>query len=166
MVGTWKIVLASLLIFAAGVLTGRLTVGASFRTPRAHAVARTTPGSPRAGSTNFPGTNVATGILRGGTNRLSGAPHAVQRLEAFRRASRQLDLDPAHRARVDGLVAESTERLRVLWSPVAPLLQQEVKDLRKRIAEELTPEQRERFDALLDKRAAPVPTNSAATGAP
>ncbi len=166
MVGTWKIVLASLLIFAGGVLTGRMTVGASLRTPRTHAVARTTSASPRPGSTNFPGTNATAATTRGGTNRSSGSPHAVQRLEAFRRASRQLDLDPARRARIDGLVAESTERLRALWSPVAPLLQQEVKDLRKRISEELTPEQRERFDALLDKRSTPAPTNSTATGSP
>ena len=166
MVATWKIVLASLLIFAAGVLTGGLTVGASIRSTRPHAVGRSATVSARVGATNFPGTNATAAITHGATNRFSGAPHAIQRIEAFRRAGKQLDLDPARRARIEALVAESTGRLHGLWNPVAPLLQQEVKDLRKRIAEELTPEQRERFDALLDKRAGSAATNSAGVGAP
>lgn len=158
MVGTWKIVAAALLIFAAGVLTGGLSTGAAIRTSRqrparpAHTAAATT--NPPAG---------AASPAKGSTNRAWGPPAVVQRIEAFRRGLAQLDLDPAQRARVDRLAAESNERIRAMWSPVAPRLQQEVRDLRKQIAAELTAEQRERFDALLERRggtAAATATNA------
>ena len=151
-VTTWKIVAAALLIFAAGVMTGGLTAGAAIRR------AGTLP--PRPSPASAAGTSARPEALLGtaarpSTNRLPASLFAVQRLETFRRIGNQLDLDSGQRTRIESQIGESTERLRSLWGPMAMLLQQEVRELRKRIAVELTPEQRERFAALLEKRAMP-----------
>ncbi len=38
------------------------------------------------------------------------------------------------------------------WEPVVPRIQAEIRDLRRKISAELTPEQRERFEALFERR--------------
>jgi hypothetical protein len=156
MVATWKIVLASLLIFAAGVLTGGITTGAAIRASR---------GRPQRATQTAPANPPPPAPGKTATNRLPASLFAVQRIETFRRVGNQIGIDAAQRSRIEALTAESTERLRALWAPVAPRLQQEVRELRKQIAAELTPEQRARFDALLEKRAQPAPS-IAQTNAP
>lgn len=148
MVATWKIVLASLLIFAAGVLTGGITTGAAIRAAK---------GLPERGTQTASPKPPSPALGKAATNRLPASLFAVQRIETFRRACNQVGIDPAQRSRIESLTTDSTERLRALWAPVAPRLQQEVRELRKHIAAELTPEQRVRFDALLEKRAQPAP---------
>ena len=142
MVATWKIVAAALLIFAAGVVTGGVTAGAAVRTSR-WSVSGTTKSSPADPKPSVP---------RAGGLKPSGPANVVQRIEVFRRAGNQLDLDAAQRAHIDQLLAESSERVRALWSPVAPKFQQEFRELRRQIAAELSPGQRERFEALIDRR--------------
>lgn len=155
MVSTWKIITASLVIFAAGVMTGALSVGIAgsaakrkvperrVRTEVVQAVVPALPSAPPATVTasDLPQPNLAT----------PGFPSpGSARLELFRRMDRAMALNPAQRERIGQLVDDTEKRLRELWSPVAPEAQRVVRELRRQIQEEvLTPEQRPAFERFL-----------------
>ena len=122
----WKPILAALVIFAAGVVTGGLTV--ALRRPAA---------GPRwLGSTQ--------GQLRPGPAQRLG----VQQGELFRRMQRHLDLTATQCQRIEAVVKESQERIRTLAEDLAPQTRGELRRMRERIREELTPEQRRKFEKL------------------
>ncbi len=124
MVKSWKIILATMVIFGAGVVTGGLVahlVGVGTRPPR---LAARNPGQTR-------------------TEKLSVA--GGQRLEFLRRAQRELALTQEQRERIDKLLKESQERTRKVLEPVTPELRREMEQTTKEFVEILTPEQRERF---------------------
>ena len=70
------------------------------------------------------------------------------RLEQFRRALGELDLEEAQRARLTMHLRESHERLRTLLKPLQPDAGRELRALRQRIAAELSPDQRAHFERL------------------
>jgi len=118
----WKVILATMVIFAAGVLTGgvlawRLEQANLLR--RAH---RTQPASP------------------GGW-----------RFEFLRRAQRELDLSPEQRERVDKILKESQERTRAIFEPISPQIRAEMLRTKDEFRKVLTPEQQKRFDELLKR---------------
>lgn len=119
-----KLVLAALLLFGTGVATG--VVGSRLR---AKAVARSLQ-----------------------QKRGTVPPPMWQRMEFLRKAQMELDLTPEQRERVDGYVKESQESVRRIWEPVAPRAKEEMNALRERIRGQLTPAQKERFDATLMER--------------
>ena len=123
---TWKPILAALVIFAAGVVTGGLTVGL-----------RRQPAGPRWAA---PGQGVPRPWL---TQRLAG-----QQGDLFRRMERQLALTPEQRQRLETIVRESQERIRTLADDLAPKTREELRRMRARIREELTPEQRRKFEKI------------------
>jgi hypothetical protein len=123
-VNTWKVILATMLIFGSGVITGGLLVRKSerVRTPRTGqnlAVRQVQPGSP------------------GG-----------MRLELLRRMERDLDLSPEQRELADKIIKESQERTRKIMEPVSPQMRDELQLTKERFRAVLTPEQRLRFDEL------------------
>lgn len=126
---TWKVILATIVIFGAGVVTGTLVVRHSAQAPAAV--------SPR-------GT---------GAPRLS-PPYSAGglRLEFLRRAERELGLVPDQRERIEKILQASQERTRLLMEPVAPELKAELERTRDEFLAVLTPEQRTRFDALVKKQ--------------
>lgn len=126
MVNIWKPLLAALVIFAAGVITGGLTVG--LRRP---------PLGPR---WTAPGPEPTRPWLN---QRLAG-----QQGELFRRMERQLELTPEQRLRVEAIVKESQGRIRALAEDLAPRTREELRQMREKIREELTPEQRRKFEKL------------------
>ena len=114
---------------------------------------------PSPASLQSPSTPVAPGAgLSGGssTNRRSERaavrPPGWQRFEALKRLEDQIQLAPDQKERIRTLVRESEQRIRSDWEPVVPRIQTEIRDLRRQIAAELNPEQRERFDQLLERR--------------
>ena len=122
----WKPILAALVIFAAGVVTGGLT--ASLRRP-------------------------AAGLRWTATGSEPTRPWLMQRLagqqgELFRRMERQLDLTTEQRQRVEAIVKETQERIRLLAEDLAPRTRQELRRMREKIREELTPQQRRKFEKL------------------
>ncbi len=117
MVNAWKPIMAALLIFAAGVVTGGLTA-------RLAKPARIRP------APNLP---VNLGVRPG-------------RAEMVERMQRELSLTEVQRERIDVVVRESQDRTRQLWEGIAPQAQAEHKRVRERIREELSPEQRAKFD--------------------
>lgn len=155
MVSIWKIITASLLIFAAGVMTGALSVGiagsaskrkASDRRVRTEVVQAVVPVLPSA-----PQATVLTSDLTPPNLVTPGLPSpGSARLELFRRMDRAMALNPGQRERIGQLVDDTEKRLRELWSPVAPEAQRVVRELRRQIQEEvLTPEQRPAFERFL-----------------
>ena len=125
---TWKVILATMVIFGAGVVTGGLLVHHEHigmaRPPHLAGVPRpTVPASP-----------------------------GVMRLEFLRRAQRELDLAADQRERVDKILKESQERTRKLVQPIAPQLNEESRRAREAFLGVLTPEQRARFEEMVKQQ--------------
>jgi hypothetical protein len=154
---TLKVTGAALLIFAAGVVTGSFTT-ATFKAPR-----RDRPQKIQAQATPGP-TSIPEALppsppaLMGGSptnrrpERVSTRPPGWQRFEALRRLEDQIQLAPEQRDRIRSLIRDSEQRIRSDWEPLVPRIQTEIRELRRKISAELTPEQRERFDALFERR--------------
>lgn len=141
MVASWKITAAALLLFGTGILTGIfLRDGLLQPIPTAPIPSSLPSPSPTPTPTNSPRLRIAT------------RPPGWQRLEAIRRIESEVQLSESQRRTIHEMIRASEERIRSEWDPVLPRLQAEVRDLRRRISSELTPEQRQRFDALLDRR--------------
>lgn len=128
---TWKVVLATVIIFAAGVVTGGLLVRQSMarpwpkaqKQPNAQKQQVFTPGN--------------------------------MRFEFLRRAQRELDLTPGQRDRIDTILTQSQERTRKVMETVSPRLREELQRTREELREILTPPQRVQFDRLLKQQQRP-----------
>jgi Spy/CpxP family protein refolding chaperone len=127
-VNTWKVILATILIFGSGVITG----GLLFR---------------RSGHLETPSHGrlpVAAG--------LQPANAGGFRLEFLRRAQKELALTGEQRERVEKIFSQSQERTKQLMEPVAPRLREELERAKLEFREVLTPAQQARFDELLKQR--------------
>lgn len=120
MVNTWKVALATVVIFAAGVLTGGLTARLQHR-----AEDRVRPGADA---------------------------WMLPRLEFLRRAQRELDLTEEQRRQVEAIFRESRERMRPVWQQAMPEMRTELARVRDQLRQVLTPQQRDRFERLLQER--------------
>lgn len=134
----WKVIVSTLVIFIAGVVTGGLLV--------THTV-RVFHGDARPAMNRNP---LAPG------NPIS--PWQIKNKDLLRRMDRDLDLTPEQHARIERIMAASAERTKALWKPIAPLMNKETQLARAEILEELTSEQRKKFEGFakfhsgLDKR--------------
>jgi len=125
-VNVWKPILAALLIFCAGTVTGTL-LAKLYQAPRRPVPFRAA---------------------------VPPGPGMAQRMEYLRRIERQLNLRSAQRERIEQILRESQERMRKLWEPVAPLAQEELQATEQHIRAELTPAQARKFDELSRGRSA------------
>ena len=118
---TWKPILAALVIFAAGVVTGGLTVNL-----------RKQPARPK-------GTVAAK------------KPVAMPRelRELSRRMQAELDLTPEQRGRIETIIHDSQERVKTLRDEVGQKTSEEFREMRQKIRDELTPEQRKKFAEIM-----------------
>jgi Spy/CpxP family protein refolding chaperone len=117
-VKVWKVILATLVIFAAGVLTGGFVVKSTQPKAKPQVIA-------------IPDRLVHTRFLE----RMKG----------------ELNLTPEQRGRIEQIFDESHERMRILWDLIGPEVQGEVREVREKIRNELTPEQREKFEQLMKR---------------
>lgn len=122
----WRAILAALVIFVAGLLSGVLA---------SHLYRAKNPQPPPA---PFPGGPPMPGM--------------GFRMELMRRMGDRLQLSPEQRERIDRYVQESQQRMRELWQPVEPKAQAELKRLREQIEAELSPEQREALERFFKER--------------
>jgi len=122
-VNTWKAILAAIVIFAAGGVTGGLLVWRL--EPPVH-----------------PRHNL--GLKSGPVGSPSG-----MRFEFLRKAQRDLDLTPEQRERIDKLLKDSQERTRKIMEPIAPEFHAELQRAKEEFRGVLTLEQQKRFDDLL-----------------
>lgn len=125
---TWKVVLATMLIFGTGVVTGGLLVRHTqfSRQPNRNP----SPLSQKQLQSQLP------------------TPHYA-RVDFLRRAQRELDLTPSQREQAEKIIAKSQERTRRLLLPVAPEVRNEVQRAKNEFRAILTPSQQEVFDRLV-----------------
>ena len=134
---TWKVILATMVIFGTGVITGALVVRQSDQIRPLFVSSNVGGPRPTPPSPPFDG---------------SIPPGHPQNMEFLNRVQRELNLDPDQRARVEKIIRDGQVRTRELWEPVGKQMRQEMQQAREKIRGELTPEQRLRFEELLKQR--------------
>jgi hypothetical protein len=137
---TWKIVLATVVIFAAGVLTGGLLVSHADRA-KIQRVARQ-----QAARANWqPGPR---DVVQRGERELRPMMEQ-QRMDFILRAHHELQLNTNQQAHIEKIVREGQERTKALWEKAAPELRKHLQEVREQIRAELTPDQRKKFEQIL-----------------
>jgi Spy/CpxP family protein refolding chaperone len=121
-VNNWKPILAALVIFAAGVVTGGLTV--KLRQPSAQ---------PRANP----------------VRRTSPIPRETQLRDLSRRMQKELDLTPEQRERIEIIIHASQDQMKAFSDQVGPKIRDEFREMRQKVRGELSPEQRKKFENLM-----------------
>jgi len=128
-VNSWKVILATMVIFGTGVVTGGLLVhhaeGGRDRHPQ------------RFGGSVRPAQALSPGVMR---------------IEFLRRVERDLNLAPAQREPIDKILKDGQERMKKLMDTVEPRRREEYKRTLEEFRAALTPEQRQRFDTLLKQQ--------------
>jgi Spy/CpxP family protein refolding chaperone len=127
-VNTWKVILATLAIFGAGMVTGNLLQEHGVRLgcfAKPHAPPPPRPVHPLS----------ARGL----------------RFDFLRHLQNQLGVTPEQRQRIDAIITQSQERTKELMKPVVPQLRKEVERAKAEFRAVLTPQQRERLDQLVKR---------------
>ncbi|HVY71660.1 MAG TPA: hypothetical protein VHH73_17145 [Verrucomicrobiae bacterium] len=132
----WKAILAALVIFAAGVVTGGMTVSLAEKTAQPAA-------QPSGTRTNF--------ANAGGPN---WTPDRMDRQhrELMRRMENALDLSTEQHDHISQLVEDSRERLSKFSHEAVAHTRGEMEQLRASIRKELKPEQQDRFEEVFRPR--------------
>lgn len=129
----WKVILATLVIFCSGLVTGTLLVR---KVPPVE--------------TDLPTPSRATA----GTN--ATPPWRQQQREQqkdfLKRIDSQLNLTPEQREKVAKIMKASEDRTKLIRDKIAPELKEELKKVREEIRLELTPEQKKKFDASIKSK--------------
>lgn len=113
----WKFILATVLIYGTGVVTGALV---TTLVERPHKAAK----PPQQLTYN-----------------------QFQRAEFLGRLQKQLDLTPEQHERIGHILRDSNQRTKPYWDPVAAKMKEEVRVVTEKIRAELTPDQSAKFDA-------------------
>lgn len=145
---TWKVILATLAIFVAGIVTGCVLVGFVHRAQQKNsrallreAITHRVDGNPREPSReparmpNLPG-KMPQGL----------------RMDFLKNLDREVRLTPDQREQIEKIVKEGQTRNQELWDRVLPDLRKEMQETRERIRAILTPEQRAQFEELMKQR--------------
>lgn len=131
----WKVILSTLVIFVAGVVTGGLLVSSALRIAR-----------PR----QFNAQGAA--IPPGGQRPVAANPWQTRNVDLLRRMDHELDLTPEQRPHIEKIMTASQERIAGIWKPVAPQMNREMQAVRAEIRAELTAEQQKKFDGFAKPR--------------
>ena len=162
----WKPILAALVIFATGVITGGLLVSHADhvsqrgRRPAPRELNRsvanpgpvTNPRDPQAPPVRPPA------LLQ---NR---GPRVINE-EFIRKLDTEIELTSGQRTRIREIIADGQARNKETWDRIAPELRREMMETQKRIREILTPEQRVKFEELM-KQSRPANRRKAEESAP
>jgi Spy/CpxP family protein refolding chaperone len=150
-VNSWKAILAALVIFGAGLVTGAAWVKLSgdAKPPVAFAPPKISGNA----STN-------------GVARKPLSLEHLKKVQLMGSVQKELDLTPEQRERIEKVIGEGQDRIRDLWDRVAPEIDDELKDVRKKLCAELTPEQNKRFDELMKQSKNKPVSPAVSTNAP
>jgi hypothetical protein len=121
-VNAWKVILSTLVIFIAGVVTGGLLVTYALQ------VRQNRPKPPNS------------------ANVQAASPWGVRNKELLRRMDRELELTPEQHVRIDSIMSTSEERTKSLWKPIMPLMSKETQLVRAEIRDLLNADQKKKFD--------------------
>jgi len=160
-VNSWKVILAAVVIFGAGVLTGGLLVNYVDHSPLQNV--------------RLPFVGARPPSQMGGHGQLHPEefprPRSPEMLrkEFVEHLDDALKLTPAQHDAIQKIFTEGQERNREIWtnSGIAPKMRQEMERVHQRIRAELTPDQQKKFEALT-KQFAPhrPPRDEAPPGPP
>jgi Spy/CpxP family protein refolding chaperone len=167
-VNSWKVILAAVVIFGAGVLTGGLLVNyvdhpllQNVRLPFAEArLHPQTGGRDQLRQEEFPRPR---------------SPEMLKK-EFVEHLGDALKLTPAQYDAIQKIFTEGQEQNRQIWTNVAPKMRQVMEGVQQQIRAELTPDQQKQFETLVKQLAprrpprdkappgSPLPTNSPPPG--
>jgi Spy/CpxP family protein refolding chaperone len=138
-VNSWKVILATIVIFGAGVVTGGLLVNyvdhshrGNFRRPQANTDEHLQTNNP-VRPPEIPMPRVAERMGK----------QFVQQLNDT------LQLTPEQRVKIEKIIADGQEQNREIWTNVAPKMRAVMQEVNQQIRAELTPEQLKPFEELL-----------------
>ena len=141
---TWKVILATLVIFGTGVITGGLLV--NFAVQHNVSVPLPLAGTPAPSAGN------------NGTNRViqsTANPWQVQSRNLLRRMERELTLTEGQREHMEQIITNSQERTKFIWKPITPQMSREMARVHREMRDQLTPDQASKFDGFFKQRNAP-----------
>jgi hypothetical protein len=146
-VNSWKIILATIVIFGAGVITGGLLVNHVKHPAYVRPPHPTTPPAPPSEMGDMP------------------APMRAQMLnkQFVGQLDDELQLTKDQREQIQKIIAQGQQSARDLWKLVGPQFQIISRDTRQQIREVLTPEQRKQFEILVKQQRHPSSTNAPPT---
>jgi hypothetical protein len=165
-VNSWKIILATIVIFGAGVMTGGLLVS---QVDRANRINRRPPGIPDIRPPGFehePGREPGRGMGMGMEFPRPRQPDLLN-TNFVRRLDDALKLTPEERSVIGKIIAEGQEQNRLIWTNNAEQMRKAMQDVHRRLRDTLTPDQQKQFDDLMRRppRRGPNPA-AAPTNAP
>ncbi len=122
---TWKVILATLVIFLAGFGSGMVLTRKGW---------------------------LGKIVNRTKTSEAPPGSWMMQRPEFVHWMARALELNPKQKERVEEIMRSSQERLKPLRELIDPVMQEELKRTREEVNKELTPEQQKKFEEMLKRR--------------
>jgi len=142
-VNSWKVILASLVIFGTGVVTGGLLVDHTHHGRRSfeHDAVRQPPEIPMPKP-------IADRIGK----------------QLMQTLNDKLQLTPEQKEKIQKIVTDGQDRNHAIWTNVAPQMRAVIQDVHQQIREQLTPEQKEQFEELL--KHPPLARKPGSTNAP
>jgi hypothetical protein len=140
-VKSWNIILATIVIFGAGVITGGLLVN---HVQHPQPIHRPNPQPPPLASDTLPMPNRAI----------------VLNEQLVKQLTDKLDLNPEQSQQIKKIIEQGQQRNRDLWKLVAPQFQLVMRDTRQQIRQILTPDQRKEFEVLMKQQHHPGGTNA------
>jgi hypothetical protein len=140
-VNYWKVILATVVIFGAGVLTGGLLVNYVDH--------------PHLKNWHHAQVNPAANLAA--TNHNQSRPQDFPMPRIAREMGKQfvqqlndtLQLTPEQREKIEKIIAEGQERIREIWTNITPKMRAVMQDVNQQIRAELTSEQLKPFEELL-----------------
>jgi len=151
-VNTWKVILATVIIFIAGAITGGLVVRNS-RNAKIPAVIK--PENGHAASTAVQNTNATRQFKLPPPLMGPLARNFVDRLQ------RELNIDAGQRERIERIICDGQETTRLIWQEIEPDIHHTLVETKDKIRCELTPEQLAKFEELFKMKPKPVPSTNA-----
>lgn len=146
---SWKVILATLVIFITGVVTGGLLVSYADRASQKPRFVR-----PREGirpQANFPNPAAAANPrepVRLPNPLLNRMQHGLS-MEFLQKLDAEVRLTPDQRERIQQIISDGQARNKEIWEGVAPELRHEMAETQRQIRDVLTPDQRARFEELM-----------------
>jgi Spy/CpxP family protein refolding chaperone len=142
---SWKIILAIVVIFGAGVLTGGLLANYVEQSHPKDIQRQTDEGNPHPQANNRDHDQSRPQDL--------SRPHPPEVLgkQFVQQLDSALHLTPEQRTAIAKIVADGQEHNHEIWTNVAPQMHKVLQDVRQQIREQLAPEQRKQFEELVKR---------------
>ena len=149
----WKVILATVVIFGAGVFTGGLLVNSVQH--------------PHSRNNHRPPANVETHEPQSRTNNLASMSRPQRTPDILgtnfvQQLDDALQLTPDQRASIQKIIADGQERNHAIWTNNSAQMREVIQDVRHRVRETLTADQQKKFEDLMKH----VPRRQNSTNAP